>query len=270
MSVFLGTLVFAVATYCLLLIVVYFLQARLIYFPTARLQLTPDQIGLTYEDVYFETRDKVRLHGWYIPASGASSTVLFFHGNAGNISHRLESLSIFNRLKVNTFIFDYRGYGNSQGSPDEQGTYQDALAAWEYLLEKRNEPPERIVLFGRSLGGAIAAWLAARVKAKGIILESVFKSLPDLGADHYGFLPVRRLSRFSYDTLSHLPQLSIPVIIVHSRDDEIVHFDHGRKLFAAANQPKQFLELRGDHNEGFVLSGDDYINGLKKYLASLN
>jgi fermentation-respiration switch protein FrsA (DUF1100 family) len=260
---------FAAACYVFLLAVTFLLQPRLVYFPIKQLQIIPTQVGLPYEDVSFETSDGLRLHGWYIPARGASYTVLFFHGNAGNISHRLESLAIFHRLGLSTFIIDYRGFGNSHGSPDEHGTYQDALAAWDYLRQERQQEPGNIILFGRSLGGAVAAWLATQVKPRGLVLESTFTSLPDLGSDHYWFLPVRWLSRYQYDAQGRLSAVSAPVLIAHSRDDRIVSFDHGQKLYAAANPPKHFLELRGGHNEGFVVSGDAYVDGLRQFVASL-
>lgn len=269
MSAILSTLAFAAACYVFLLAATFLLQPNLVYFPTTRIQMIPTQVGLPYEDISFETRDGLQLHGWYIPAKEASYTVLFFHGNAGNISHRLETLAIFHRLGLNTFIIDYRGYGGSQGSPDENGTYQDALAAWEHLRQERGKKPEDILLFGRSLGGAVAAWLATQVNPRGLILESTFTSLPDLGADHYWFLPVRWLSRYQYDTRARLSAVSAPVLIVHSRDDRIVSFHHAQNLFATANPPKHFLELRGGHNEGFVVSRNTYVGGLRQFVASL-
>ncbi len=269
MNAILGTLAFAAACYVLLLGAAFVLQPRLVYFPEPRLQMVPTQVGLPYDDVSFDTRDGVRLHGWYVPAAETAITVLFLHGNAGNISHRLESLAIFHRLGLSTFIIDYRGYGNSEGSPDENGTYQDALAAWEHLRKEKQIHPEDIIIFGRSLGGAVAAWLAAQVHPRGVILESTFTSLPDLGADHYWFLPVHWLSRYQYDTRVHLSAVSTPVLIAHSRDDRIVGFHHAHNLHAAAHPPKYFLELRGGHNEGFVVSGDAYVDGLRQFVASL-
>lgn len=269
MSTILGTLAFAAACYVFLLAATFLLQPRLVYFPITQLEMTPSQVGLPYEDVNFETRDGLRLHGWYIPAQSTSDTVLFFHGNAGNISHRLESLSIFYRLGLNTFIIDYRGYGDSQGSPDENGTYEDALAAWKHLRQQKQKQPEDIILFGRSLGGAVATWLATQVNPKGLILESTFTSMPDLGADHYWFLPVRWLSRYRYNTQARLSAVSTPVLIAHSREDRIVSFRHAQQLYAAANAPKYLLELRGGHNEGFIVSGDAYVSGLRQFVASL-
>ncbi len=265
-----STFTVAAVAYALLLLSLYFLQSSLIYFPQSRLQTLPSQIGLQYEDVYFDTDDNERLHGWYIPASDAPLTILFFHGNAGNISHRLDSLSIFHELGMNTLIFDYRGFGNSRGSPSESGTYRDALAAWQFLLSEKNEKPQRVVLFGRSIGGAVAAWLATRVDARALILESTFSSLADLGSFHYPYLPVRWLSRYRYDTRSLLPAVSLPVLICHSRDDEIVPFEHARILLAAANPPKQLLELKGGHNDGFLLTRQVYVEGLRQFLATLH
>ncbi len=268
-STILGWLVFAAACYAALVAVAYILQPRMVYFPISQVQMIPSQVGLPYQDVRIETGDGVKLHGWYVPVEGAAYTVLFLHGNAGNISHRLESLAILHRLGLSTLIIDYRGYGNSQGSPDENGTYQDAMAAWDYLRREQRRQPGDIIIFGRSLGGAVAAWLAAQVEPRGLILESTFTSLADLGADHYWYLPVRWLTRYGYDTRERLSEVSVPVLIAHSRDDRIVAFKHGQTLYAAARPPKHFLELSGGHNEAFVLSGAHYVDGLRQFVASL-
>ncbi len=265
----LSTFAVAATAYAVLVLTVYFLQASMIYFPQKRLYATPAQVGLPYEDLHFHTEDDIRLHGWYVPAPDARFTILFFHGNAGNVSHRLDSLAIFHELGLNTLIVDYRGYGNSQGSPSEKGTYLDALAAWQYLLTQKRERPQRIVLFGRSLGGAVAAWLAAQIEARALILESTFSSIVDLGSDHYSFLPVRWLSHYRYDTEALLPDLSMPVLIVHSLNDEIVSFEHAKKLFATANSPKQLLEMNGGHNDAFLVSRDIYMSGLRQFIATL-
>ncbi len=255
--------------YLALVILIYFLQARLIYFPFATLEANPAQIGLAYDDVQLETDDGVQLHGWYLPAPNAAFTVLFFHGNAGNISHRLDSLRLFHTLGVNVLIFDYRGFGNSGGSPSESGTYLDASAAWRHLIEVRQLRPDQVILFGRSLGGAVASWLAVRVPARGLILESSFSSLPALGTDHYPLLPVRWLSWYRYDTQSRLASLSMPVLIAHSRDDRIVGFHHAEVLYESAPAPKTLLEMRGGHNDGFLISGDGYVHGLREFVESL-
>ena len=255
--------------YGVLLGYVYFFQARLIYFPNIGIGLrsaVPSDIGLDYEDVVFETTDGLRLHGWHVPADQARGIVLFFHGNAGNISHRLDSIEIFHRLGFSVFIIDYRGYGKSEGKTDEQGTYRDAEAAWRHLIEKRGIDPGMIVIFGRSLGASIAAWLASRTNPAALIIESAFTSAPDLGRYHYWFLPVRALARIHYDTRSYVEQVSAPTLVVHSVDDEIVPFAHGRQLFTLAREPKGFVELQGGHNDGFFVSRALYTEALGEFL----
>ncbi|MCH6572947.1 MAG: alpha/beta fold hydrolase, partial [Proteobacteria bacterium] len=158
----------------------YLQQPSMIFFPYATLDQTPADWGLAYEEVFLDTEDGVRLHGWYIPRHGSKQTLLFFHGNAGNISHRGASVEIFHRLGLNVFIFDYRGYGMSQGKPVENGLYKDARAAWRYLTKERGFDQEDIILFGRSLGGAVAAELAAEIQPGGLILESTFSSAKDV------------------------------------------------------------------------------------------
>jgi fermentation-respiration switch protein FrsA (DUF1100 family) len=208
----------------------------------------------------------MRLDGWFVPAEHPRGVLLFFHGNAGNISHRLGSLQIFHDLGLSTFIFDYRGYGRSEGKVSEQGTYRDGEAAWRYLTVERGIPNDSIVYFGRSLGASIAAHLAMKQAPAALILESAFTSVPDVGARAYPFLPVRWLARFQYDTQEYLQSVSAPVLIIHSPQDEVIPFKFGRALFASANEPKQFLEIRGGHNEGFQLSGRVYIDGIDEFL----
>jgi len=266
----LSTLLTAAGAYGALLLVLYFGQSSLLYLPeipTRAVQATPMDIGLEYETIWLTTETGVKLNAWYVPAVKARGTLLFFHGNAGNISHRLDSLRIFNQLGMTVLIFDYRGYGLSEGKPSEAGTQQDALAAWRYLTETRGVAPEDIVLFGRSMGAALAAWLAAQEQPGGLILESAFISAPELAAELYWWLPARWLTRFNYATRDYLAEVRSPVLVVHSPQDDIVPYRHGRELFAAAPPPKSFLELRGDHNMGFLLSGQDYIRGLDEFLT---
>jgi len=250
-------------------LLVYIFQSRLIFYPGIEREITatPSQIGLPYEDIQLKTSDGISLHGWYIPAPQPRGTVLFLHGNAGNISHRLESVQMFHRLGYSTLIFDYRGYGNSSGVPTEQGTYRDAEAAWRYLIEQRQIPSCRIVLFGESLGGAVAAWLAARQKPAALVIASGFTSVPDLGQQLYPFLPVRWLARIRYDTRENLRAVAAPVLIAHSPEDDIIPFEHGRALYAAANPPKQFLELAGGHNDGFIFMRESWVRVLEDFLG---
>ena len=254
------------AGYVVIAGLLYFYQDRLVYFPERVLAATPAQAGLAYESARFTSADGVALSGWFIPAPKARATLLYCHGNAGNISHRLESIRQFHQLGLNVFIFDYRGYGASEGAPTEAGTYHDAEAARRYLVEVQGVAPERIVYFGRSLGGAIAAWLATQHPPRALIVESAFTSVPDFGTEIYPWLPVRLLARLHYPTQEYLQSVQAPVLVVHSRGDEIVPFRHGEKLYESANAPKEFLEIRGGHNDGFLVSGAHYTRGLDAFL----
>jgi len=257
------------AAYGGVVLLVYLFQSHLVFYPGTGRELiaTPARIGLSYEDLHLETSDGISLHGWYIPATQPHGTVLFLHGNAGNISHRLDSVLMFHRLGYNMLIFDYRGYGNSSGAPTEQGTYSDAEAAWHYLTEQRHTPSCRIVLYGESLGGAVAAWLAARQTPAALVIASGFTSVPDLAQNIYPFLPVRWLARIRYDTREYLRSVAVPVLIAHSPEDDIIPFEHGRALFAAANPPKQFLELAGGHNDGFIFMRESWVKVLGDFLG---
>jgi uncharacterized protein len=251
-----------------LLLLLYLFQGRLLYFPTSELTATPAGAGLEHEEVWLTARDGVRIHGWYVRAGQGEprGTVLFLHGNAGNISHRIGSIRTFVDLGLDVLIIDYRGYGRSEGRPTERGTYQDALAAWDHLVVERGIEPGRIVLFGRSLGGAVAAWLGKRTAPAGVILESTFVSVPDLAAELYPWLPARRLVRFRYPTLERMPRISHPVLVVHSEDDEIIPVSHGRRLHEAAGGPADFLALRGGHNDAFVRDPPTYAAGIGRFL----
>ena len=266
-----NTVIFIAMGYVALLLLVFFTQSSLLYFPQVERELvaTPADDGLSYESVTLTTTDNESLHGWFIPAaSSAKATILFFHGNAGNISHRMYYLLTFYRLGYNTFIFDYRGYGKSSGSPSEAGTYQDAVAAWQYLIEEKAIRPTDIVLFGESLGGAVAAWLAAQHEPRALVLASTFTSVPDLAAKLYPFLPVRLLSRFQYSTIDYLQSINCPVLIAHSPQDEIVPFSHGQALFEAASEPKQFIKLQGGHNVGFIYTRKEWALAMDEFIQT--
>ncbi|KKQ84126.1 MAG: hypothetical protein UT04_C0020G0002 [Candidatus Daviesbacteria bacterium GW2011_GWF2_38_7] len=248
---------------------IYFFQSHLVFYPEAGREIiaAPSHVGLPYKDVRLTTDDGLSLHGWFIPAAEARGTVLFLHGNAGNISHRIDTLQMFHRLGYSTLIFDYRGYGNSGGTPSEQGTYRDAEAAWRYLTEQRRIPSCRIVLFGESLGGAVASWLAAQQKPAALVIASGFTSVPDLAQHFYPYLPVRWLAHLRYDTRKNLRAVAVPVLIAHSPEDEIIPFEHGQALYAAANSPKRFLELGGGHNDGFIFMRESWVRELKDFLG---
>jgi len=253
--------------YAAVCLVMFFLQSRLIYFPDSTDLGSPDDLGLPYRDVTLRTEDGLSLHGWFLPGEAGTPALLFCHGNAGNITGRLESLAVFRRMGFSVLIFDYRGYGRSEGSPSEGGTYADATAAWRYLTEKAGFDPDRVVVFGRSLGGAVAVELAARVNPMALIVESSFTSAPALGQAVYPWLPVRFLARIRYDSRRRIGRVTCPVLVVHSPQDEVIPYAFGRRLFELANDPKRFLEMRGGHNDGFAVTGDDYVRGIVGFIA---
>lgn len=256
--------------YVLLAIALYLFQERMIFLrgvPGRDLEATPRLLGLDYRDVRLETADNVALHGWYVPADERRGVLLFLHGNAGNISHRLDSIAIFNSLGLDVLIIDYRGYGRSQGKPSEQGVYLDAEAAWRYLVEDRSEDPATILVFGRSMGGAIAAWLSSRHEAAGLIIESCFTSALDMAQQLYPFMPVRLLARIRFPAAEFVARSRNPVLVVHSSHDEIIPFAMGQSLFATAPEPKRFLAISGDHNSGFLIDRDRYHAGLAGFIS---
>lgn len=264
-------LLVAVVGYTLFLVFLYFYQDRMLFLPnipSRAVERSPAAMGLDYESVDLVTSDNIHLDGWFIPAPENRGVILFCHGNAGNISHRFDSLLLFHRLGFSTLIFDYRGYGRSQGRPSEAGTYLDVQAAWEYLIRERATAPSRIVLFGRSLGAAVAVHQAVVQPPAALIVESSFTSVPDRAAELYPFLPVRWLSRLDYNVQEKLQKVSCPVLVVHSQDDEIIPFTHGQALYAAANEPKRFLEIGGGHNDGFIVAGQVYIQELDDFLSA--
>ncbi len=269
MQAFINLLKMLIYGYLTILALMYIFQSKLIYFPTTNINTNPNSVGLEYQSIIFESNDKTKLHAWYIPKKDAKTTILFLHGNAGNISHRLSSIELFNSLGMNVFIFDYRGYGLSEGSPSEQNTYDDAKNAWNYLLKDKNIKAENIIIFGRSLGGAIAAKLGSSAKPKAIILESTFTTIKELASDVYPFVP-EALIHFSYETTKYLKDINYPILVIHSEDDNIIPFKYGEAIFKNANEPKTFVKIRGDHNYGFLQSKDIYLPALKKFLQELN
>jgi fermentation-respiration switch protein FrsA (DUF1100 family) len=253
--------------YLALLAFVYFRQDSLIFYPMREILQTPNDIGLNFEDFSVKTGDGVTISGWYIPAYQERGVVLFCHGNAGNISHRLESIRIFHDLGLAVCIFDYRGYGKSEGSATEKGTYLDAEGIWDYITAVKRVPPEKIILFGRSLGSAVAAHLALTHRAGALIIESGFTSIPELGKKFFIFLPIRFLSRYQYATIEKIDRIHIPKLFIHSPGDEIIPYMHGVALFEQAAEPKEFLRITGGHNEGFLLSGETYVRGLNAFIS---
>ena len=208
-----------------------------------------------FQDVSFATSDGVKLHGWFVEAEGEpSATVLFCHGNGGNLSHASSAFDRWTAAGFDVFAFDYRGYGRSEGEHadlTEARTYTDVEAAWRFLTETRALPADRIIVWGHSLGGGICSWIAAEKNPRALILESTFTRLPDVAAEIYWWVPVRWLSSYRYPTQDRLAELQIPVVIAHARGDTVIPFHHGQSNFAAAREPKRFFELHGDHMAPF-------------------
>lgn len=264
MRFFLGCL----AAVVVFVVAIRFLEKFSIYFPMKTLEADPRAFGLVYEDVYFETADHQRLNGWYFPVPGAAQTLLFFHGNAGNISHRLEKIILFRELGLSVFIFDYRGYGKSQGIPSETGFYRDADAAYEYLTKKRGLSAAQVLLYGESIGGAVAVDLASHKEVKALITEETFSSVKDMAPRVLPWVPPFVLGS-KFDSVSKIRSLRCPKLIVHSTDDEIVPYALGEKLFEAAGPPKQFLRIEGGHNTAFLESRQAYLDGIGDFLKNL-
>ncbi|MBN1788820.1 MAG: alpha/beta fold hydrolase [Sedimentisphaerales bacterium] len=265
----LSVLIIIVVIYSILAWTLFFMQSRLTFQPSRELPYNPSDIGLEYEEVKLETADGLMLSAWYVPAKNGNTTLLFCHGNGGNMTHRLESINIFNRLGLNCLIFDYRGYGQSQGKPSERGVYMDAQTAYDWLRKEKGLAPEEIIIFGRSLGGTVAAHLASNVKAKGLILESCFSSYVDIARRYYPYMPVKLFSKFSFNAVDYVKKVHYPVLCLHSKGDEIVSYKFGRKVYDAANEPKKFIEIFGSHNSGYIHSGHVYYEGIRDWLESL-
>ena len=224
-------------------------ERRSLFYPGKVIEFLPKEIGLDFEDIFFRTSDNLKLNGWFIPSPGAKFTILFCHGNAGNISHRLEKINFFHQLGCNVFIFDYRGYGLSKGSPSEKGLYLDAKAAHDCLLS-RSMQENRIIGYGESLGSAAIIDLACRHRLYALIVEGAFSSGKDMARNIYPFLPYWVFS-IRFDSESKIKSIKVPKLIIHSLNDEIVPYALARKLYEAAPPPKEFLQIRGGYNSCF-------------------
>ncbi|MBL8540508.1 MAG: alpha/beta hydrolase [Betaproteobacteria bacterium] len=245
-------------------------EQQAMYHPTHELVRTPADAALPFEDVAIATSDGETLHGWWVPSDrGDAPVVLFFHGNGGNVSHRLEKLAVLHELGATTLIIDYRGYGRSSGAPSEAGMYRDAHAAYKWLLTTRGVPADRIVAHGESLGAAVAVHLAAEAKTAGVVVESGFTSVPDIARQRFPVLPVRWVLKHDFDTLGKVHRIVSPLLILHSREDELFDMSHPERLLAAAQSRKHLVELRGGHNDAFLVSRDQYRGALATFLAGV-
>ena len=245
------------------------IERGMIFYPSAAIEGTPRQTDLEFEDIFFTTRDGVRLNGWFVPHPNARSTLIWFHGNAGNISHRVENIKLLHDLvQVNIFIFDYRGYGRSDGRPSEEGTYLDGEAALQLIRKKIGTDAEkRIVLFGRSLGAAIAAEMATRFPSQGLILESPFISIAAMARVVFPLLPIGPFLQTQYDVRAKISRIKVPLLVLHGERDEIVPFEHGKTVFDAAPEQKKFFPIAGAaHNDTYTIGGATYFKELKQFI----
>ena len=262
-----------ISTYVILALILFVFQKKLLFFPTTEIRVTPASNDWDFQEFILPI-DGFETFGWFIPAqTETSQTVLFSHGNAGNMGDRLETIRIFHELDFNVAIYDYGGYGNSTGSVSEKRCYADARAVWSYLREERGIEASSIVLFGRSIGGAVTVQLATEVEAAAVVLESTFFSIPRMAQELYPVFPSSLLVRHRFDSGSKVANIEEPILHIHSPGDELIPYSHGKALFDASTQPKEFLELRGGHNDGFWISEETYTKGLAsffgKYLKTL-
>lgn len=245
-----------------------YFEWRSTFFPTKEFSVSPKTFNLEYEDVFFNTDDGIQINAWFVPAKGAKFTILFSHGNGGNISHRISKIIIFNELGLNVFIFDYRGYGKSQGRASEPGIYLDTRAAYDYLIKEKGMRADNLIGFGESLGGAAIVDLAKGVQLRALILESLFSRAQDMAKEIYPFLPTFLIhSRF--DSLSKIKGIRIPKLFIHSATDEIVPIELARKLYNQAPEPKQFIQIEGSHNLGFIDSQKQLKISISEFVSKL-
>jgi len=245
-------------------------EKQLIYYPATAVDVTPKALGLPFEDVTIDVEPGVKIHGWFIKGSKEPSvaTLLFSHGNAGNIADRLDRVLSWRDLGVDFLLYDYRGFGRSTGAPGEDGTYRDGRAAYDYLVKSRGVDPKRLVLMGESLGCAISIQLALDRPAAGLVLEAPFASIPHMASAIYPFLPAKFFVRTRYDNLEKIPRVKAPLLVVQGTRDEVIPVAQGKMVFDAASSSKQYLAIEGaHHNDVYVAGGTQYKSALSDFLA---
>jgi len=244
------------------------IESDLIYFPAKEVLYTPSDIGLAYEEICLRTKDGVGICAWYVPCDGAVCTLLWFHGNAGNIGDRVEHLKVYHdRWRVNQMIVDYRGYGKSEGNLSEEGTYEDGRTGVRYLSSEKGVSPDHLIFFGRSLGSAVAVQMATEYPSAGLILESPFTSIRDMATTHYPLIGHIFPLRIRYDSMAKIGKVHVPLLILHGDRDAVVPFEQGKRLFEAANEPKTFFTIRNaGHNDILSLSEEDYHETVRGFI----
>ena len=245
-------------------------EKQLIYYPATAVDVTPKALGLPFDEVTIDVEPGVKIHGWFIKGSKEPSvaTILFSHGNAGNIADRLDRVLSWRDLGVDFLLYDYRGFGRSTGAPGEEGTYRDGRAAHDYLVKTRGIEAKRLVLMGESLGCAISIQIALDRPAAGLVLEAPFASIPHMASAIYPFLPAKFFVRTRYDNLEKIPRVRMPLLVVQGTRDEVIPVAQGKMVFGAAPSPKQYLAIEGaHHNDVYVIGGTQYKSALSDFLA---
>ncbi len=262
-----GGVIIIISVYLFLLLYVFFNQEKFIFMPSREVGNPPE--FLSVENVYIETEDGEKLHAWWHQQKSDAKTVLFFHGNAGNLSGRINQMKVFAELGLNALIVDYRGYGNSSGKiKEESDVYRDAKAAFNHLT-KKGIAEENIILWGRSLGGAVAIDLAQDKNIFALIVESSMYSGVEVAQHYYRYLPIKWMLKYRFESGKKIANIDVPKLIMHSPDDEVIPFQQGEKLFSQANEPKYFFSLRGGHNTAFYEIYEEYLLRIRHFLNNL-
>ena len=248
-------------------------EKHFIYYPAAAVDLTPKALGLPFDEVLIDVEPGVKIHGWFIKAATEPSvaTVLFSHGNAGNIADRIDRVQSLRSLGLDFLLYDYRGYGKSTGDTDEEGTYRDGRAAYDYLVKSRQIDPGHIVLMGESLGCAVSIQVALERKAAGLVIEAPFASIAHMANAVYPFLPLGSFIRTRYENVKKIPQLKMPLMVIQGTKDEVIPVAQGRMVFDAAPEPKRYLAIEGaHHNDVYLIGGEGYRRALGEFIRQVS
>lgn len=255
----------------LFILLVFLGQEWVIYSPRSEVESTPADVGLSYQEEMLTTSDGESIYAWFVPGDEEKPVVLFCHGNASTVSDEshLKLLQVLNDLGFSSIVFDYRGFGKSSGSPGEKGTYRDVEAVWDYLVNSRGYEPSEIAIWGKSLGGGVASYLASqRPGARALVLECTFTSVPDVAWQYAPLFPPEWVIRHEYPVKDYVQQVRSPILVAHSPEDEVIPYTLGRKIYEAAAEPKRFIELRGSHVWGFWTSRDVFVPAIEDFIVN--